>query len=366
MSSILDLATWIQWDQTLYLEIAEDGYSAFLCPPESGFNQGDWCGNAGWFPFYPFLIATVYNLLFKIPNVVQVGLLVSNAFFLATLLYVLPLLSRDLGCKSNHANIAFRGIFLALFPSSIFLHAIYPLSIALFAAGLSLHYIYSDKPLQSIPLAFIASMSYPPMIVLSAPTAIYSLRKYVNRSQRKSGNKEVLYWILSVATPIFSYRITQLLIDLNTGVSNSFALVGEKYGHGLHNPLYALKSVLIRASQLNEFSSLQTLFLILCLLFILAKLVINLWISDHYKLKKLNHVGLADLSLFSFAAFFLLLPMVVGGAVSTYRTESLSALALVILIDKLITNTILRLLFLLVASSLFFASLSLFLQGKLV
>lgn len=263
MSLILNLQTWTQWDQSHYLDIATSGYRAFPCTQESGFNPGDWCGNASWFPFYPLLIRAVFHLFHCDLNPVLIGLVISNIFFLITLLYVLPLLSDDLRCGQKKGNIIFRNVFFILFPSSIFFHANYPLAIALCAAGLSLHLVYNQKPLRSIPLSFIACISYPPMLILSVPLLIYCVNIIVKSQLYKTKPCYLFNSILCVSAPCLSYLIAQLYIDLNTGVSRSFALVGEKYGHGIHNPIYALKSILIRAKELNEFSSLQTIFLTL-------------------------------------------------------------------------------------------------------
>src|SRR3954468_9910273 len=45
--------TWSRWDSGLYVDIAEHGYTLFRCAPPNG---ADWCGNAGWFPAYPWLL----------------------------------------------------------------------------------------------------------------------------------------------------------------------------------------------------------------------------------------------------------------------------------------------------------------------
>ena len=366
MLPLLDLHTWTQWDQSHYLEIADTGYRAFPCPPQLGFNDGDWCGNAAWFPLYPLAISLFSRLLHPKIDIALVGVIISNVFFLATLLYLIPLLSKVIGCNSRLSNIAFRSIFFVLFPSSIFFHANYPLSLALFAAGLCLFYVYAEKPLHSIPLAFIACTSYPPLLVLSVPIFIYNLKILSIPNSNDPGILQKFYSILSFLTPLLSYRLSQLYIDLNTGVSNSFSLVGAKYGHGLHNPIYTFKSVLIRGLQLNEFSSLQTLFLLLCILCITTKLILC---QIPLIIGKSQHgisLGLEDVSLLSFSVLFLILPMVVGGAVSTYRTESLSTIGIVILFDKWITHKILRLFALVFTASLFAASMNLFLEGRLV
>jgi len=363
MLPVLDTYTWTQWDQQHYLDIARSGYRAFPCLLESGFNQGDWCGNAAWFPFFPLLIRGLSLLLHKQDNEVYIGVIVSNVFFLLLLLYAMPLLSQDIGCKQKGNNILFRSLFFALFPSSIFFHSNYPLSLALCAGALSLHFIFNNKPLISIPLSFISCVTYPPMLVLTAPIGIYGLCMLSPLKIKKAKPLHLLSWSLCVATPCLSYYIAQIYIDLNTGISHSFKLVGEKYGHGLHNPINAFKSVLIRASKLNEFSSLQTVFLVL----VVVSITVCYLISNHKRPYSHSYlIRPKELAMCSFMCSFLILPMVVGGAVSTYRTESLSSLAIVIMSDKYISNNTLRFLILTTAATLSTASLSLFLEGRLV
>ena len=366
MSLILNLQTWTQWDQSHYLEIAISGYRAFPCTQESGFNQGDWCGNAAWFPFYPLLIRAVFHLFHQELNPAFIGLAISNIFFFISLFYVLPLLSADLGCEQKNSNIIFRSLLFVLFPSSFFFHANYPLSLAVCAAGLSLHLAYSHKPLTSIPLSFLSCVSYPPMLVLFVPLSIYSFFVVAQYKAYELKALRILSWFLCVLAPLFSYLIAQLYIDLNTGVSNSFTLVGEKYGHGIYNPINSFKSVLIRVLEFNDFSSIQTIFICLILVSIASKAAFPAAPGSVENHQTLQYLGPKDLSLAAFACSFVVLPMVVGGAVSTYRTESLSALAIVVLTDKAISNNVFRLFVLAAAAALSAASITLFLEGQLV
>src|SRR5437762_3109220 len=49
--------TWVRWDSGLYLDIARNGYRLFRCGSAGWGQPDDWCGNAGWMPLYPLLIA---------------------------------------------------------------------------------------------------------------------------------------------------------------------------------------------------------------------------------------------------------------------------------------------------------------------
>ena len=253
-----------------------------------------------------------------------------------------------------------------MFRSSIFFHANYPLSLSLCAAGLSLHLVYRHKPLISIPATFISCVSYPPMLILSVPLAIYSINIYSRRKLYELQPLQIFYWLLCAFTPCLSYLLAQFCIDINTGVLNSFTLVGEKYGHGVYNPLFAFKSVLIRFSSFNEFSSVQTIYLGLILACIASTVPLSFLAGKSENYDKPRLLEPKDLSLFAFACLFIVLPMIVGGAVSTYRTESLSAIAIVILCDKYISNNLLRASILAASATLSAISIKLFLEGRLV
>ena len=48
--------TWGRWDSGQYLPIADKGYIYERCAGVANRGPEDWCGNAGWFPGYPYLM----------------------------------------------------------------------------------------------------------------------------------------------------------------------------------------------------------------------------------------------------------------------------------------------------------------------
>ena len=54
-----DSATWSRFDSGLYEDIARDGYDLFRCDP-AVFGPGTWCGDAGWFPGYSWLVGALH------------------------------------------------------------------------------------------------------------------------------------------------------------------------------------------------------------------------------------------------------------------------------------------------------------------
>src|ERR1700683_5585735 len=53
--------TWVRWDSVRYLSIARSGYDLFPCRPPT-YAPGTWCGNAGWFPAYPWIAGGLERL----------------------------------------------------------------------------------------------------------------------------------------------------------------------------------------------------------------------------------------------------------------------------------------------------------------
>ena len=356
---------WLQWDQSHYIEIARYGYEAFPCKPMSGFNEGDWCGNASWFPLFPFLIFLLNNLSANSQSAAVIGLVLSNLFFMLTTFCLMPLLSKDISCVSSPINNLFRISFFLLFPASIFFHANYPLSVAVFFFGLSFHFAFNNQPVKTIPFSLLACLSYPPIIALTVPIAFLGLTNVLFSAKHSLSAIKASLWTLASITPLLSYRLGQDIIAKMSGVPNAFHLVGAKYGHGIHNPLYAFKSVLIRASNLNNYSSIQTLFVLLCLFIVLRYLLQNFFTHSSNKSKFLFE-NCKSIALWLSAFVYVLLPMIVGGAVSTYRTESLAALPVSLLLVKHIESKAILFGLLLASSAFCLASLQLFVSGKLI
>ena len=49
-------STWSRWDSANYVQIAATGYQFEHCGEQSWFTPDKWCGLAGWFPGFPYMI----------------------------------------------------------------------------------------------------------------------------------------------------------------------------------------------------------------------------------------------------------------------------------------------------------------------
>jgi hypothetical protein len=107
--------SWVRWDSTLYLSIADRGYAFY----------GERWPNMAFFPLYPLLIRAT-ALLTGVGSVIA-AVLVAQVAFLAALLILYRLLAADFG-----DTIAFRSLLLLVVcPSAFFFGAAYSESVAL-------------------------------------------------------------------------------------------------------------------------------------------------------------------------------------------------------------------------------------------
>jgi hypothetical protein len=115
-------SAWVQWDSNWYLSIVEQGYQYEAAKPS----------NIAFFPFYPMLIRAFMPITFN--NAVLSGLIIANVSLLAGIILLTDLVARDFG-----AMVAYRTVSaLLLFPTSVYLGALYaePLALALLALTL--------------------------------------------------------------------------------------------------------------------------------------------------------------------------------------------------------------------------------------
>jgi hypothetical protein len=85
-SPFFAIDTWFKWDGGHYFSIADTGYVFHDCAGIPGFHPGQWCGNAGWFPGYPYFVRGVHLLTGA--DTKLLALYVSQAFAVVSLFLV--------------------------------------------------------------------------------------------------------------------------------------------------------------------------------------------------------------------------------------------------------------------------------------
>lgn len=204
-------ATWAHWDSAHYLSIAEHGYDVHRCRPHETPKPHTWCGNAAWFPLYPWLIAVVHALGI---SALVAGVAVS--WFFAAVLLVL--LGRIPPLALAYAAFA---------PGYVYNYAVFPLSTLLAAVVTFLGAVRTRRWTLAAVAGFLAGLAYP-IGVLVLP--IVGLA-YVGWTTRK-----VIPTALATVPPLLAFGVVILVQRAQTGRWTAFFDVQRSYGHGLHDP----------------------------------------------------------------------------------------------------------------------------------
>jgi hypothetical protein len=156
-------SSWRRWDSGHYLDIARKGYEYFSCARGGGRPQ-DVCGNAAWFPLYPWLLRPLLAVGVA-PEVA--GAWVSGVGALAFLVafWNAFLLRRGL-----------RGLLVlgmaAVFPGAVYQHAIFPTSVALLCLVLAGHAVAQGAWARAGGFGALLSFSYVTGVLIAPVQAL--------------------------------------------------------------------------------------------------------------------------------------------------------------------------------------------------
>jgi len=210
--------SWRRWDSGHYLDIAVKGWEFFSCARIHGRPE-DACGNAAWFPLYPWLLRPWIAL--GIPPATA-AVWVAGTATLAMLVLLWNGLLREHRLK-GFVLLAMAGVF----PGAIYAHAIFPMGVAqlcMIAAGVAL--VRRRWALAGLAGGLL-SMSYVTGVLLSGPNAIAAwLRSRSIRPALVAGG-------LSLAGLAAVLVAQQLLV----GHWDAFYLVQRKGLPGMGHPL---------------------------------------------------------------------------------------------------------------------------------
>lgn len=234
-SDPFDSATWARWDSVHYGAIARDGYDLFPCP--QGFAPGTWCGDAGWFPAYSWLVAALHQLGLPIRGSAVV---VSWLFAGATLGL---LWATFLGRRLSAVAVVVLA-YAAFAPGQIYSYAVFPLSMLTFFTVAHLWLLHRSRFIAAGAAGAIAALSYPIGVLLVPVSAVWLLsargvpmRERLRRTAWTSG--------LTLA----GVGVILVVQKIETGRWNAYFLVQEKYDHQLQSPITALRSTVYELRQ---------------------------------------------------------------------------------------------------------------------
>ena len=148
---------WIRWDAAWYHDIAKNGYS---------FQPGEQ-SNTAFFPMYPLLMKAVYPLLPRGRDVgwFRAGFIVSNAALLVGVFYLFLLVRIDF----DHRTAARTVLYLLVFPTTLFLSAVYSESVFLAVSVAAFYHARRSQWLLAALFAAAATITRSAGILLAAP-----------------------------------------------------------------------------------------------------------------------------------------------------------------------------------------------------
>ena len=211
--------TWAHWDSGLYESIARHGYRIDPCltPGVDGV-----CGNAGWFPGYPVLLAGLLGLGVPLP---AGGVLLSWAFSLATLV----LLWRTfLPRRATPGAIACL-VFAACPPGAVYHYAEFPLAMNAFLTVLALWQLHRRRWLAAGVVGAVACASYVIGVVLAPVVLVWAACQGHDTPWRERLRRAALSGGVMSLGPI----AVVTAMWLSTGHWNAYFMVQAKYNHHL-------------------------------------------------------------------------------------------------------------------------------------
>jgi hypothetical protein len=203
--------SWAHWDSTHYLSIAEHGYDVHRCKPGETPRPATWCGNAAWFPLYPWAVAAVHVL-----GISYVGAGVAVAWFFAAV--VLLLLRRTPLLALAYATFA---------PGYVYEFAVFPMSLFVACVLAYLAAVRARRWNAAAVAGFLAALAYPIGVMVLPLVGLI----HVGRTTRRA-----VPTALATVPPLAAFGVVLLVQRLQTGRWTAFFDVQRHYGHGFHDP----------------------------------------------------------------------------------------------------------------------------------
>jgi hypothetical protein len=179
---------WARWDGGWYLDIAEHGYR--FVPGEQS--------NVVFFPLYPYMVRVVHYFI-PLPRDngwLLVGMIVSNGALLVALIYFYQLVYLDY----NRRTAARTVLYLCVFPTTLFLSAIYSESLFLALVVIVFYYARAGRWIIAGVAAAAATLCRPPGVLLTVPLVFeYLSQKKFQWRQVKSDCLALILAPLAVA-----------------------------------------------------------------------------------------------------------------------------------------------------------------------
>jgi hypothetical protein len=177
------------WDVGQYVDISERGYDAHPCT-STDYPPGKICGNVGWYPLWPLVIAIVRPLVGGSSQTAYVGL--AFLFTLLGLLLLFRFVERKYGTVPATVTLAA----IAFSPASFYLLTGFPYALMLFLISLYLSFLYFSSGLKGeiglFLTALALSLCYPSALLF----AVIPVVRYILDKRRSGENfKKIRFWL---------------------------------------------------------------------------------------------------------------------------------------------------------------------------
>lgn len=215
-------STWSRYDSAHYEDIARDGYELARCPP-GVWKPGAWCGDAGWFPAYPWLVRPLHAAGLPLRgSAVAVSWLFAGA--------TLVLLWRTFWRGRRDALALAAVVYAAWAPGQIYGYSIFPLSVLAFFTVAWLWLLGRGRFFAAGLAGAAAVLAYPLGVLVIPVSALWIVVR------RRA-------WVTTV---LAAAGLAVLFVDqqLETGHWNAYQLVQRNYGHHLLDPLATTRDLL--------------------------------------------------------------------------------------------------------------------------
>jgi hypothetical protein len=303
--------TWGRWDTGWYRTIAQDGYSLGRCIDVPNRSVEDFCGAAGWFPGFPYLMRVVAEVTGATVDTAGRWIAVVALATMFAVLWFGFLAKRPLTQSAPAMALA------AAFPAGVYYGAIFPVSIVTASMIGALALMQRRRWLAAGICAMAATVSYPSGLMFGAAALVPLLDPHIGSLRRRVGAAA------QVAIPVaLAYLAVLANLERTVGRWDGWFRVQEAYGY---EPTWPTTTVLdqlgiITSREASAWVGIETLF-VLVVVFTCAWLGVRYW----------HDLGSGERAVL-FVGFALWLPpLVLGGDLSLYRAESLLVVSVILL-----------------------------------
>jgi hypothetical protein len=233
-------ATWSRWDSGLYLDVARHGYTLFRCAPPNG---SQWCGNAGWFPAYPWLLRALVDAGLPLAGT---ALAVSWIFSAGTIVLLRLTFLRDQLSVRTTACLAYA----AFAPGQVFSYAVFPMSMLAFFLVLHLWLLSRGKWIAAGLAGAVAALTHPVGVLVIPAAAIWLV--WAGRREPVRTRVRRIALVSGLALAGLAIVVVDQAIEVHR--ADAYLLVQGKYGHGIHDPLGPVVNALHTVARTTPFA----------------------------------------------------------------------------------------------------------------